>query len=181
MPSLRFPTVSDLYEAFPEARDDVGADPGNEPPLTFLQSLLEQESWDKAVSFCAYLLPRREAVWWGCQSLRRVKAQFPPAELAALDAAEAWVREPEENFRRAALAVGNQNDGALPAVWMALAAGWSGGSILPPEYSAVQAPPHQTARAVRTGILIAMSQLPAAEIPRLIRPCIESGIELARG
>ena len=48
--------------------------------------------------------------------------QFPPAELAALDAAEAWVREPEENFRRAALAVGNQNNGALPAVWMALAA-----------------------------------------------------------
>jgi len=181
MASLRFPTVSDLYGAFPTAKDDVGTDPGNEPPLTFLQSLVEKESWDKAVSFCAYLLPRREAVWWGCQSLRRVKAQFPPAELAALDAAEAWVREPEENFRRAALAVGNQNDGALPAVWMALAAGWSGGSILPPEYSAVQAPPHQTARAVRTGILIAMSQLPAAEIPRLIRPCIESGIELASG
>jgi len=101
--------------------------------------------------------------------------------LAALDAAEAWVREPEENFRRAALAVGNQSDGALPAVWMALAAGWSGGSIVPPEYGAVQAPPYQTARAVRTGILIAMSQLPATEIPRLIRPCIESGIELASG
>ena len=110
-----------------------------------------------------------------------MKTQFPPAELAALDAAEAWVREPEENFRRAALAVGNQSDGALPAVWMALAAGWSGGSIVPPEYSAVQAPPHQTARAVRTGLLIALSQMPAAEISRLVRPCIESGIELASG
>ena len=70
MASLRFPTVSDLYGAFPTAKDDVGTDPGNEPPLTFLQSLVEKESWDKAVSFCAYLLPRREAVWWGCQSLR---------------------------------------------------------------------------------------------------------------
>jgi len=51
MPSPRFPTVSDLYEAFPEAKDDVGADPCDEPPLTFLKSLVEKEAWDKAVSF----------------------------------------------------------------------------------------------------------------------------------
>ena len=37
MASLRFPTVSDLYGAFPTAKDDVGTDPGNEPPLTFLR------------------------------------------------------------------------------------------------------------------------------------------------
>lgn len=51
MASLRFPTVSDLYGAFPTAKDDVGTDPGNEPPLTFLQSLVEKNHGTRRFHF----------------------------------------------------------------------------------------------------------------------------------
>lgn len=179
MASLRFPTVRDLYDAFPTAADDVGAPPNDTDSLAFLRSLAEQESWNAAVSFCAYLLPRRDAVWWGCQSLRRIQSQFTPAEIAALDAAESWVQQPEEELRRAALDVGLATDNRLPAAWMALAAGWSGGSITPADYGMVPAEPYQTARALRAGLLMAMARLISDDAPAIMKPCIESGIALA--
>ena len=147
----------------------------------FLRSLIEKEQWDAGVSFCAYLLPRREAVWWGCQSLRRLKPELSQAGLAPIEAAEAWVREPEDEIRREALRVGMRSDTLQPAAWMALAAGWSGGSIIPPEYGVLEAGPEQTARAVRAGILIAMTQIPTEQFPELVKPCLDGGIALASG
>jgi hypothetical protein len=62
-----------------------------------------------------------------------------------------------------------------------MATGWSGGSIAPPEIGMVPAPPYQTARAIRTGLLMAMSVLPSDNTPRVMTACIESGIALAHG
>jgi hypothetical protein len=181
MPAIRFATIADLYDTFPTAPADVGAPRSDTPSLTFLQSLVATGSWSPAVSFCAYLLPRREAVWWGCQSLRRMQPQRTPPEAAALAAAEAWVREPEEHLRRAALDRGTEGDAGWPATWMALAAGWSGGSIAAPEFGIVPVAPYQTARAIRAGLLIAMADIPSAETPELLKPCIEAAIDLAVG
>jgi hypothetical protein len=178
MALLRFPTVRDLYAAFPTAQGDVGIPASDEPCVALLRSLMTQEAWAPAIAFCAYLLPRREAVWWGCQSLRSMRPQLSRAEIAALDAAEAWVHEPDETHRRAALDLHTRGDAGLPAIWMALAAGWSGGSIVPPEYPNVRAPPEQTARAVRSGLLIALCGIPAEDIGKAVTPCIENGIAL---
>ena len=68
-----------------------------------------------------------------------------------------------------------------PATWMALAAGWSGGSIVAPDLGPVPAPPHQTARAVRAGLMIAMAQIPSENTAMLVKPCIKNCIELAAG
>jgi Family of unknown function (DUF6931) len=181
MATIRFATVRDLYAAFPDAQDDVGAEPCDEPALDFLKRLVAEEKWEAAVSYCCYLLPRREAVWWGCQSLRRIQPHRAPKDGTALDLAEAWVREPEERNRRAALDFGTEADHRAPATWMALAAGWSGGSVVPPELGVAYAPPYQTARAIRAGLMIAMSYVATEDIPRLMKPCIESGIVLAVG
>lgn len=178
MALLRFPTVRALYDAFPTAPGDVGIPASGEPCVTFLGSLIAREAWTPAIAFCAYLLPRREAVWWGCQSLRSMQPQLTQAELAALDVAEAWVHEPDETFRRAALDLHARGDAGLPAIWMALAAGWSGGSIVPPEYPGVRTPPEQTARAVRSGLLMAMCRIPAEDVGRAVTPCIENAIAL---
>ena len=178
MALLRFPAVRDLFDAFPTAPGDVGIPVGDEPSLERLRSLTTQEAWAPAVSFCAYLLPRREAVWWGCQSLRSMQPRLSPEEAASLDAAEAWVRQPDETTRRAALDLGTRADAGLPAIWMALAAGWSGGSIVPPEYPYVRPPPEQTARAVRSGLLMAMCGIPAENVGKAVAPCIENAIAL---
>jgi hypothetical protein len=179
MALLRFPRVRDLYDAFPTALDDVGIPASDEPCLALLRSLITREAWNPAISFCAYMLPRREAVSWGCQSLRSMQPQLSQAEATTLNAAEAWAREPEEAFRRAALELGTRGDAGLPASWMALAAGWSGGSIVPPEYAPVRAPPEQTARAVRTGLFIAIAGIPVEDVPAILKPCIEQGATLA--
>jgi hypothetical protein len=179
MALLRFPTVRDLYDAYPTAADDVGAPVSDEESLVFLRSLMTTEAWDQAVSFCAYILPRREAVAWGCQSLRRMQPQPRQAEIAALAAAESWAREPEEESRREALSVGMLGDVRTAAVWLALAAGWSGGSMMPPEFAAMPSAPHQTARAVRAGLLIAMTQISPDLIANVVQPCLEDGMRLA--
>jgi hypothetical protein len=181
MPDLRFATVRDLYEAFPTAEEDVGLPPSDEASLPFLQSLVKQESWSAAVSFCAYLLPRREAVWWGCQSVRRLQPQRSPKEAAALDLAEAWVHEPEENRRRQALALGMQGDNRSPTTWMLLGVGWSGGSVMPQQNMMVPPAPQQTALAVRAGVLIALAWIPKPDAAKLAKPCLEDGIKLAVG
>ncbi|HXW72968.1 MAG TPA: hypothetical protein VEK34_16355 [Methylocella sp.] len=175
----RFPTVRDLYDAFPTAADDVGIPASDEGCMAFLRSLTTNAAWNSAISLCAYILPRRQAVWWGSQSLRSVRRQFSQAEAATLDAAEDWVREPDETHRRAALELGSRADAGLPATWMALAAGWSGGSVVPPEYGYVRPPPEQTARAVRAGLFIAIAGIPQDEVPDVIKPCIEYGATLA--
>lgn len=180
MATLRFATVRDLYEAFPVAQDDVGSEPSDTPALDFLRELVADEDWDAAVSYCAYLLPRREAVWWGCQSLRRMQPHRAPKDTMALDVAEAWVRAPEEETRRTALNYGTEGDHRAPATWMALAAGWSGGSVVAPEHGVAPAAPHQTARAIRAGLLGAMAWVPSDDMSKVMKPCLEEGIALAR-
>jgi hypothetical protein len=178
MASLRFATLRDLYEAFSTAQDDIEQEPNDHPVLAFLQQLREWQSWQGAISLCAYLLPRREAVWWGCRSLRRMIVIAGP-EPHILAVAEAWVREPNEDHRLAALHLGGQADSRLPSTWMALAAGWSGGSIVAPEYGIVPAAPQQTARAVRAGLMIAMTRVPNDQLPQVMPGCIDAAIAMA--
>ncbi len=180
MPGLRFTTARDLLEAFPTAPDDVGVEPTDEPSLQFLQSLIERGMLDKAVAFCAYLLPRREAVWWGCQCMRTLIPHRSSKEDAPLQAAEAWVKEPEEQRRQAALALGLQGDRRSPPTWVALAAGWSGGSMVASEHGSVAAPPHMTPRAIRAGVLMAASRT-ASRRSELLKACLDAGVRLAAG
>jgi hypothetical protein len=104
-----------------------------------------------------------------------------PQDNAAIEVAESWVREPEEPRRREALNLGSQGDTRSPATWMAIAAGWSGGSIVEPQFGIVPPPPHQTARAIRAGLLMAMSHLSTDAISSLMPQCIDAGIRLAVG
>src|SRR5271157_5403791 len=177
MRALRFETLQALFDAFPTARSDIGRESDAGPVLGSLQSFVERKTWDKAVSLCAYLLPRREAVWWGCRSLRRIQPRLSPAETAAIEAAEAWVKEPEDELRRQALKIGMLGDDQCAATWMALSAGWSGGSLAS-EYGAAPVEPHQTARAVRAALLIAMAGVPRDNMAMTIQPCIDNALEL---
>lgn len=181
MVQVRFGTVHDLFQAFPLARYDVGKADADKPSLDFLQEAAAARIWHQAVSFCAYLLPRRVSVAWGCRSLRRMFDHFDANDSRALTVAETWVREPDEPSRNKALAVGNANDPEQPATWLALAAGWSGGSIVPADYAPVEAKPDQAARAVRAALLIGLCRLPRDSRDRIMTACLEDGIQLARG
>jgi hypothetical protein len=181
MSQLRFATVKDLFDTFPSAAADVGAAEEGLNPLEFLRRLVRGEQWQPAISFCAYLLPRRAAVAWASRSVRRMMPAPRPDEERMLGFAEAWVAEPEEPRRRKVLSAGTVGDTKSPATWVALAAGWSGGSIVPEEMGYAPADPEQTAKAVRIALFIALSRVGSHERRPVMTACLQDGIQLASG
>ena len=181
MSQVRFATVRDLFDAYPSASADVGAAEDGMRSLDFVRALVGKKDWQPAVSFCAYLLPRRVAVAWACRSIRRMVGALRSDEDRMLGFAEDWVQEPEEPRRRKALASGTVGDTRSPATWVAFAAGWSGGSVAPDEMGYAPADPDQTAKAVRVAFFIALSRLEGDAKHRVMTACLEDGIKLASG
>lgn len=179
--ALRFVTARDLFEAYPIALDELYVEPTDQPSLEFLKSLVDSNALGKAVGFCAYLLPRRQAVWWAAYCTRMMAPSRTPEEDAGLQAAEAWLKEPEEDRRLASLEFGRRADQRLPTTWVALAAGWAGPTMPTGDENPIAVPPYQTARAVRTALLIAGSRVPPQQRDEMLRKCVESGAKLAVG
>ena len=174
-----FATVRDLFETFPSAPADVGPADDRMSSLDFLRDLVKRQQWQSAISFCAFLLPRRVAVACACRSLRRMISAPTAEEQRLLEFVEARVAEPEEHHRRKAPAAGTRVNSRSPATWSALVAGWSGGSIVPGELGHVPAAPEQTAKAVRVSLFIALSRLEGEVKQRVMTACLQDGIQLA--
>jgi hypothetical protein len=67
---IRFATARNVFEAFPEL-GRVLAPPADDPaPLDYTRAALSSPRPTDAIIFLAYLLPRREAVWWAIQCVR---------------------------------------------------------------------------------------------------------------
>jgi hypothetical protein len=179
MPLIRFATARSLFEAFPELREKLTVAPTDEAPIAFLQNLSAQEKFEDAVAFCAHLLPRREAVWWGCGNAKAFLGDAVSDRNEGLHAAEAWVYEPTEQNRLAALEVGNRADSSQPLTWLALGAGWSGGTLNSHPKTPVPMPQYMTARAIRIATLLAAQHVAQPERAGRFRASIEEGIKLA--
>jgi hypothetical protein len=176
MSRLRFSTARDVFDAFPTASEDIRARATDDAPIAYVKALARGTTPEDALTFCAYVLPRREAVWWACQCLRSLIAAPSAAEAALVQSAEAWVREPEDSIRRAALAAGEAASRNSPATWAALAAGWSGGSMV--EGHSVPCPPHLTAKAVRIAVLSALARLDTGQRAAAISGCVDRALRL---
>jgi hypothetical protein len=111
----------------------------------------------EATRLAAQALPKREAVWWCCMCARAVPGPgVTEADLAALAAAEAWVRAPaDEKLRRAAMAAAEKAGFKTPEAWAAVGAFWSGGSMAPEGAPAVPPGEHFTGLAIGGGVALA--------------------------
>jgi hypothetical protein len=180
MSRVRFATARALFETFPKSVTNIAAAPTDEPPVLFLRKLATAEKVEDAVTFCAYLLPRREAVWWACGCARTLLGEIAHSQAACLLAAEAWVSEPDDQHRQAALELGMQSDSNDPLTWLALGAGWSGGMLSSHPQMSALVPPFMTARAARIAVqLSAHFAKKKNELPAHLQACIAEGIKLA--
>jgi hypothetical protein len=179
MSRVRFATARDLFETFPMSRTLIKSEPTDELPLDYLRGLVAKAKFDDAVTFCAYLLPRREAVWWACRSVRALLGDTEAPNADCLQAAEAWVHEPDPKHRQAAQDSSERGDRDSPLTWLALAAAWSGGVVSMGAPTPVAPPPQLTAHAVRVAILLRARQLTPRESGPRLRTCIEDGMRLA--
>jgi hypothetical protein len=179
MSLLRFATAQALFESFPELSEKIRAEPSEQCPTEFLGTLVAAGQIEDAVTFCAYLLPRREAVWWACGCARTPLGDLAEDRAAALLAAEAWVEQPDDERRQAALEVGTRGHCDDPLTWVALAAGWAGGFLVSGPHRSIPMPPYMTARATRTAILISALRVNRNQRPAYLEACIAEGRRLA--
>jgi hypothetical protein len=175
---LRFNTARQVFDAFPKVTAEIDLRPTEEPPLDFARKLLARARRFDVIVFTACLLPRREGVWWGCQCVRALQGNRTDD---ALLAAEAWVREPEEAQRRAALEIAASGDTGAAATWLAMAAGHSGGSLAAEGSAPVRASPDATAINLKAAVILAIVQRPMTEAPGWIKACVEAGLRFADG
>ena len=176
---VRFVAASDVFEAFVDLRLAVPPPRGDAVPLIYARELLASRRPANAIAFLAHLLPRREAVWWARQCVGALLG--PLAEDSALRAAEAWVRSPEEENRRAALEIGAALDQRLPTTWLALAAAWSGGSMCAPDLKPLPPPKSGCAKAANAAIALACATGDPRFYAQRVAACAEAGIRFAEG
>lgn len=119
---------------------------------------------DDAIDVLTYLLPRQYAIAWGCECLQEVYAtQAPdPVQRAGLAAAQRWLSEPTDENRRAALEFADRLGYKGPGAWLAAAAGWTAGSMLPAGQAEVPVDPALVGIAVGAAVRLAAAQDPAA-------------------
>jgi hypothetical protein len=179
MSRVRFTTARSVFETFPELARKSTVNPTDEPAIVFLRNLSAAQKFEDAVAFCAHLLPRREAVWWGCGSVRSFLRDIPQSRSAALIAAETWVQHPTDQNRLQALKLGTGGDNSDCLTWLAFGAGWAGGMLSTVPNPPVPMPQYLTARAIRIAVLLAAQHIAASERPGRMSACIAEGIKLA--
>ncbi|MET0331154.1 MAG: hypothetical protein ABW154_06975 [Dyella sp.] len=119
-------------------------------PRAAVQALLDGDLAADALSLLARLLPRRYAVAWVCQCARQQPLSEHDAAGVAL--AEAWVRDPGETRRAAALSFAASHRYKTAGAWAAAAAGWTGGQLNPKAERPTPPPEHMTAIAAMAAI-----------------------------
>jgi hypothetical protein len=144
-------------------------------PRAAVQALLDSGLVADALSLLARLLPRRYAVAWVCQCAR----QQPLSEHdgAGVALAEAWVREPDETHRAAALSFAIAHRYKTAGAWTAAAAGWSGGQLNPHSERPTPPPEHLTAIAAMAAVTH-MSALVADQFAARRAAFVRSALDL---
>ena len=176
---IRFPGARAVFETFPDLRHRAPPPEGDCTPTDHVRRLLNSAHPDRAISFLAYLLPRREAVWWARQCVGALIG--PRDDDEALRAAELWVKAPTEDNRLAALQIGGSADPRAATTWLARAAAWSGGSMCPPELKPLPAPATACAQAVNAAIVLAVCAGDPMGVMKRVVACAEAGIRFAEG
>ncbi len=147
----------------------------------YVDRLLEQKLFPDAARFIACLLPKRQAVFWACQCAKRFYGGNPPPEkAAALAAAQKWVAEPNDENRRAAMAAAEGAGLDNPAGCAALGVFFSGGSLAPPNVTAVPPGEFLTAKAVAGAVVLAVLTKEPERAQEKFRAVLAEGLEIAR-
>ena len=130
----------------------------------FLDTLRREGLFADAVSVLTHVLPRQYALAWGCECWLDGHAgtEPDPSDKSALAAAQRWLKEPTEEHRRAAFELADRLGYRTAAAWLAAAAGWAGGSILPPGQLEIPPPPGLSGEAVSAAVILTAAEGPGA-------------------
>jgi hypothetical protein len=151
-------------------------------PHQYLYQLMEQEMYADAIRFLAHALPKREAIWWAYVCANQAMDPKPAeSAFAALGLARAWVIDPTETHRRAALSVAEAAEFGTPAGCTALAIFFSGGSLAPPQLAEVPPAEHLTANMVANALILSGVFNQPEKSPQKYAAFLQTGLDVASG
>jgi hypothetical protein len=147
-------------------------------PSEFLTALMGEELYADAIKFLAQALPKKEAIIWARDCAGDATVAI---DRACLEAIDAWLENPEEKTRRAAMDLADEAGYSTAAAATAAAAGWTEGSMGPAEYDDVPPPENLSGTMVSTAVLLAAAVVDPLDTKAKQKQLIEQGIELALG
>jgi GNAT superfamily N-acetyltransferase len=151
-------------------------------PDALIDELAKQGKVQDALRLRAHLLPKRQAVWWGCLCVRQdVESPFPAPQVAALEAAEDWVREPDEDHRRVAEKRSEEAKYSGVGATLALSAFWSEGSIAPDGIDDVVADERLTSQGVAAALISAAYHGDPSKATKRTEAFLAKGKDMANG
>lgn len=147
----------------------------------FVAALVKKELWSDATGFVGQWLAKRDAVLWACLAARKALGEAPPPkERAALEAAERWLKTPDEPGRQACAAAAEALEYKVSPAMAAAGAAWSGGSLSKPDLPPVPPPENLTGKAASGAALMA-GVAGAPDVAGRLRELIGLGVEIAEG
>lgn len=180
-PGLRFQRAEDVYTHLPDVGQDIATRPRAELHcLDFVRQLLVGMTPEEALTFTAFALQPRHAIWWGHELMNAMPDILTDQDREMMALAAAWVAEPDDDHRRAAAAAGAGAQARSPGVWLAMAAGWSSGSMSKPDLPAVPVPPGLLPRALNACALTSLARVPIAGRKRMLDHYVAMGEALAK-
>ena len=171
----RFESTKALFDEFPTLRKAVTLAPTDEDPVGFVRAAVNAGKLRDAAAVCAYLLPKRDAVWWVCRALRSRPGLIDPGDQALL-AAETWARETSEEARDIADQWAKASDQQAPATWAAYAAGFTSGNLAVMPDGPVRTPAYLTAECSRVALVFAECRLAPDEARSFLREVVEAAL-----
>lgn len=125
LPKITAPKAAQIAERFdPSPRAKALLNP-QQTPSQFLGALQDRDMGEDMVKTIAHGLPEREGISWAVQSAERVSERLPAADVQAMRAAQAWLKNPTPANKAAAAAAADQTDYCGPGAWAAQAVAWS--------------------------------------------------------
>jgi hypothetical protein len=148
-------------------------------PRQFLELLTGKGLFLDAIRFLAYALPKREAVGWGCLCVRHSMGTEDASKISETQvAAERWVSNPDEGNRQAAKAAVDKEGAESPSGLLALAAYFSGGSVVPANLEPVPPPDHVTPQFVAGAVMISAVKNQPEKAVEKYRAFLQKGMAL---
>ncbi|MEC7761524.1 MAG: hypothetical protein VX874_06380 [Pseudomonadota bacterium] len=154
---MRYETPAELFEEMPQVAQLTMHRPlAGETALNFLARLRASTTPEEALTFAAFALKPKIAIWWCYECLRVAGDELSHEERHLMELVANWTNYPDNENRYRAMKVALYAPVRTPAVHLGLAVGWSGGPIGPNDTA--QVPPHRTPRAVNTAALMCLAR-----------------------
>ena len=155
--TLRFETPFELYRNLPQIAQLTQQRPTeHEDELEYLFRLRASTTPEEAVTFTAFAVLPKMAIWWGYECLRLAGDDLSTEERQLMELVANWTQYPDNENRYRAMQAGLYGRVRYPSLYLCLAVGWSGGPIAPNDPAGV--PPHRAPRAINTAVLSCLAR-----------------------